>query len=282
MFNETVNASVPNLPIHIGYGISRNICKFSDNHYHDEIEFLSVKQGKMSCTVGGKDYIITTGEIAFINSRVPHATAGLEIGTTSILVQINIDAFLNDDISKYLSHFINNGENDILILKSENNFKLVEYIDNIKDEFNNANVAYDLFIKANIYNILAYLYRNKILIDANSFFDFKSIDKIKPILQYINEHYQESITLDKISSVLNLNEFYFCRVFKKATNSTFTKYLNYVRICKAEKLLSSTSKNIVEIALETGFSSVPYFNSTFKKLKNCTPTDYRKIKYAQK
>ena len=78
-----------------------------------------------------------------------------------------------------------------------------------------------------------------------------------------------------------MNRHYFCRLFKKATNTTPTEYINFVRIWKAENLLITTDDSVLEISMAVGFSSVSYFNRTFKRLKNTTPTAYRHILYAK-
>lgn len=86
----------------------------------------------------------------------------------------------------------------------------------------------------------------------------------------------EQMTLGEIGELLNLNESYFCRLFKKATGSTFTEYLNFVRICKAEHMIKNGA-SISESAYGVGFSSLSYFNRVFKKYKFCSPSDYKKI-----
>lgn len=58
--------------------------------------------------------------------------------------------------------------------------------------------------------------------------------------------------------------------------NTFTEYLNFVRICKAEHMLRSGS-SISDAAYVVGFSSLSYFNRVFKKYKFCSPSDYKKI-----
>lgn len=282
MFNQTVSSSVPNLPIHISFceNSKSGVCPI---HFHDEIELLMIKKGEIICTVGGREYDLLEGDVAFINSRIPHATVTMN-GTSSSLVQINLDAFEKDSNKKYLSRFINSNENDILIFKSQdkNTSMLREYLENMIAEYKIKESAYDIYIKANIYNVLAFLYRNNVLIDAGCYFDLKTIEKVMPALEYANNHFGSQISLKAVSSILNLDQYYFCRLFKKATNSTFTEYLNFVRVCNAEKLLTETTKNIMEVSLDVGFTSVSYFNRTFKKIRNCTPTNYRKIKYAQK
>ena len=108
-----------------------------------------------------------------------------------------------------------------------------------------------------------------------------SIVRIMPALEYIDENYYKEISLDEISGGLSLNPYYFCRLFKSATGSSFCEYLNFVRISKSEKLFKTNDKSIMEISLDVGFSSVTYFNRIFRKYKGCTPTVYRKAQNAE-
>jgi AraC-like DNA-binding protein len=63
-------------------------------------------------------------------------------------------------------------------------------------------------------------------------------------------------------------------------NMTFYEYLNSKRVKKAEELLYHTKElSITEVAMGAGFSSISAFNRTFKMIKNCSPSDYRKIRY---
>jgi AraC-like DNA-binding protein len=283
MKNEVVHASIPNLPIHIAKGISGKKGNACEMHFHDEIELLKVTRGAILCTTANKTYRVCAGDIIFVNSRIPHYTTVDEDFSQTFLLQINADE-LSDDIDlKYLLRFISRGDKQAMVFKAceERTLELCGYVDNIESEYQIRESAYETYIKANVFNILAFLYRNNALIDSSAFFDVKFIDKILPVLLYIEENYNEPVSLETVSNILNLNQQYFCRLFKKITNRTFTDYLNFVRVCKAEKLLSSTSKSVMEISLEVGFSSVSYFNRIFKRYESCTPTAYRKLKYAQ-
>ena len=91
----------------------------------------------------------------------------------------------------------------------------------------------------------------------------------------VNKNYSENVSLEEASSLLGFDTSYFCRIFKSATGATFTEYLNFVRICKAEKLLSQTKKSILEISEAVGFSSLSYFNRVFKRIRNSSPGNYR-------
>ena len=81
----------------------------------------------------------------------------------------------------------------------------------------------------------------------------------------------EQMTLGEIGELLNLNESYFCRLFKKATGSTFTEYLNFVRICKAEHMIKNGA-SISESAYGVGFSSLSYFNRVFVRFFGENPS----------
>ena len=99
-------------------------------------------------------------------------------------------------------------------------------------------------------------------------------------MTYINKNYADDLALEDMSAMLGFDRSYFCRIFKSATGATFTEYLNFVRICKAEKRLSEGNDSILDISAEVGFSSVSYFNKVFKKYRNCSPSLYRSAKYA--
>ena len=149
----------------------------------------------------------------------------------------------------------------------------------IMKEYDERNSAYEAYIISGVYAILGYLYRNGVLADAASYYDTHALQKLLPVLEYIDENYDRDLTLEMISGRFGLNASYFSRMFKKVVGSGFTEYLNFVRICKSEKLLKNTDMCILDIALEVGFSSVSYFNRVFKKIKNCTPTVYRNARY---
>jgi len=283
MRNEFVKPTLPNSSVHIS-GSARpakadGIC---DLHMHSEFEILKVYEGQTEFYINGREYPLLAGDIIFVNSRVPHST-GIHKGSRAFFVQFGVDIDSTQSgiyINKYLSRFINQGNTEAVVFKSETeiNKKLSGILQSIMDENNERVPAYDTFIKSYIYNILGILYRENIIKNPDSLIDTKII-KIMPVLEYIDKHYSEPITLSELSTILNINEYYFCRLFKKMVNTSLVQYLNFVRVCKAEKMLLSTDKSISEISYETGFSSVSYFNRTFKKYKFSTPSNYRKIKY---
>lgn len=101
-------------------------------------------------------------------------------------------------------------------------------------------------------------------------------DRIEKVKEYIQEHYDEPITINSAAELLGLHPGYFCRVFKQETGKTFVSYLNGYRISQAKRKLLQRKSNITEIMFETGFSNYGYFNRVFKQYAGCSPTEYRR------
>lgn len=96
-------------------------------------------------------------------------------------------------------------------------------------------------------------------------------------MSYIEENYQNHIELQNVAELCCMSMYTFCRVFKQATDYTFVEYLNHIRLKSAEKLLLSTKLPISEVAYESGFSGLSYFNRKFKEVYSMGPSRYRKI-----
>jgi AraC-like DNA-binding protein len=103
------------------------------------------------------------------------------------------------------------------------------------------------------------------------------IEKFNAVLDYIDNHYMEDITLETVAKSAGFSKYHFTRLFKQYTETTFYDYLCYKRIKIAQDLLSRPELSITDIAYRSGFSTLSTFNRIFKKLIKCTPTEYRAI-----
>ena len=102
---------------------------------------------------------------------------------------------------------------------------------------------------------------------------------MRKALDYINLNYYENLTLASMADYLNLNKSYFCSLFKKETEKTFTQMVNEVRVEKSKKLLLEYNySSILDVAMAVGFNNQNYFNISFKKITNMTPLEYKNKK----
>lgn len=101
--------------------------------------------------------------------------------------------------------------------------------------------------------------------------------RINMVCTYIQQNATELITLHKAAALVNLSPTAFCKFFKRITGTTFSDYVNEIRIANVCNDLLATDKQIAEIAYANGFETLTYFNRIFLKKKKIRPSDYRKM-----
>jgi YesN/AraC family two-component response regulator len=101
---------------------------------------------------------------------------------------------------------------------------------------------------------------------------------IENVINYINEHYNENITLHKLSEITYMHPTYLSRLFKEKTGENFIEYLMKVRIERSKKLLENLSLRIYDVCEMVGYESPKHFCKLFKDITGITPKDYRNKK----
>ena len=92
---------------------------------------------------------------------------------------------------------------------------------------------------------------------------------------FIDEHYQDDLSLSVVARQAGMSAFYLCKKFKKVTGVNFSLYVSRVRVEKAKSLLLNLNHRVSEIAFGVGFQSLTHFNRAFKGVAGETPTEYR-------
>jgi AraC-like DNA-binding protein len=93
--------------------------------------------------------------------------------------------------------------------------------------------------------------------------------------QFIRDHHTDDLSLGQVAAAVHTSIFYFCKLFRKVTGTTFTEFVARTRIEHAKNLLLNPNLRISEIAYEIGFQSLTHFNRVFKKVAGESPTEYR-------
>ena len=96
------------------------------------------------------------------------------------------------------------------------------------------------------------------------------------INQYIEQHYQEDLTLTRLADEVHYSPAYLSRFYKANTGTNVMTHLYNVRIGKARELLENSNDKVSDIAVKTGFCSTKYFNRVFKKLTGLSPAQFRR------
>jgi len=88
-------------------------------------------------------------------------------------------------------------------------------------------------------------------------------------------NFSEKYDRIELSKKFGLNEDYMGQIFKKATGTNISNYINTNRINAAKELLTDTSAKIIDIAYHVGFDNLTHFHRQFKIQTGCTPNEYR-------
>lgn len=112
---------------------------------------------------------------------------------------------------------------------------------------------------------------------SNNHTRFTGIDNyaVRRIMDFIDAHYKEALTLDRLSTELDMSSNYISALFKRETNCNLFDYINELRIKRGKHLLVTSSMKIYQIAEEVGFGSAVRFSVVFSDKEGLSPKDYR-------
>ncbi|MHC1748133.1 MAG: response regulator [Cellulosilyticaceae bacterium] len=99
---------------------------------------------------------------------------------------------------------------------------------------------------------------------------------IAQMYSYIDTHYSEPITLNDLAGIFHMSYSYLSTYFSTTSNKGFNEYLNEVRINKAKQLLKHSNISISDIGEKVGYADQSYFSKVFKKMTQCSPSEYRR------
>ena len=271
------------------YEIVYQICDhpvlMTSPHYHNVIEIIYILEGEFHITINNKKYVLSPGEMVLINAKEVHSVNILDYGIhRSFAVKFLPETICSDSQSlmelKYVIPYIVSFSNFKTHYTREEveNSNIKNCIENIMKENRERQHAYKFATRIYISHLFLDLIRK---VNINNPIDEEINDNIrkefKNIFHYISHHYTEKLTAVQIAKKFRLRQSDLSANFKKITGKSFNEYLNYVRICKAKRMLISSEKNITEIAFSVGFSNTSYFINCFKAQMGVTPASFKQI-----
>jgi len=100
--------------------------------------------------------------------------------------------------------------------------------------------------------------------------------RLNKVIEFTFKEFQRTITLKEVSTLANLTPEAFCKYFKTRTRKTYINFLNEIRINHACRLLTE-DRTIADICYDSGFTNLSNFNRIFKKIRQVSPNEWRKI-----
>lgn len=255
------------------------------SHWHDDVEFVAVRRGKMVYNVNGEDIPLCAGEGVFINARQLHfASSGKAFCDCEyICVQVHPSALCVTPLFKrcFVLPIIDRGPSFLFLsptlswqLQVLNMvFSLFEL--RIRREECSTSPITALSMSLSLW---ALLFEHLPLNSDNASVRDSDLAAMRNMVGFIQQNYSSSITLFDIASSGAMGQNKCCALFSRYFKLSPISYLNRHRLSKGAQLLRSSDKSITEIALSIGFGGASYFSLVFKKWAGVSPSEFRKSK----
>jgi len=249
-------------------------------HWHHELEFFYLEAGMVDVTVEGEFFRLHAKECCLINSGALHSFYASSTDPCifrSIVFHASVVSGIAGSIfdRKYVSPFIDFGPPKLIFYKNDSYSLVSELFLNAYDACKRDYDGFELDVRASLSKIL---YHVKTLQPIQ----VKPLripeNRVKTMMEYIDAHYQEALTVSNISQSANICTRECQRLFQKYLRCRPMEYVRRKRILSAAILLSDTDMPIIEIADLCGFASHSYFSEQFRILIGKSPSDYRNNK----
>lgn len=266
------------------------------HHWHDEVEMLYFDKGGFLLEINMEIYPVESECICFVNPGELHSITKIcseKSGEDAVVFHPAVLSFESYDAAQMeVLQPIQNGRllfprqifpEDAVFDEIRRSFReILEIFEKDSSEellFTRGGVTDDvvnqMYIKSSLLRIFAALWKHQ-LFTATTENGNKRVEEIKKVLSYIKGHYDEKIYVRDLAKLINMNEQYFCRFFKKSIGKSPMVYINEYRIRQAVHFLEETDDPVTEVAMECGYNNLGNFLREFHKQTGMTPLKYRK------
>lgn len=246
-------------------------------HWHKEWELIRILDGSFTCYINGERYPAEKGDYLFITHGTLHGGTPQDC-VYECAVFDPLTFLMHPESCRSLVQQLYSGNSTIPpVFKSS----CRSFSHTASKLFSCARAkapGWELSLTGTLFELFGLLWKEGFL-EQNSPQAIPDADRaflLKPVLEYIDKHYMQTVTLEELARLTGMSPRYFCRFFNTFIHRTPIDYLNYYRIEIACSLLASTQLSVTETAYRCGFNDSSYFVKIFKKYKGVTPLQYRR------
>lgn len=224
---------------------------------------MYVKSGHGAVETGGKNFLIQTGQVAFLNCHEPH---GYYTDTGWEIDWIHFDG----GASPSYYELISGNQGPVYTLSKTS--VIPSLLEAIIASMARSLPVSEAAVSCDIVRMLTELALLSALPEEPS---LSGAAPVAAAQAFIQDRYMEKLSLDEIARAANLSSFHFARLFKRETGYAPHEYLIKTRLDKAKLLLSQSELPIKAIAFQTGYSSEAGFVTSFRANTGHTPGEFR-------
>lgn len=253
-------------------------------HSHDFLEFAYVREGSAVQYFNNEPIRVCAGDFFMINYGEKHKYSPDGDNPFTVLNLLFKPEFLDPSLKgcrgfRDLVAFSGIGCNYFNLLASptgvifhDDSGEVLELVERMSREYRGSMPKRSELLRAYLTELL--------ILTLRKIYNSDSLDCdnriLCPILDYLNQHYGEPVTLREIGERMGYTHTYLSTLFSQKVGVPFNRYLQNLRIAAACHLLAETEKSVEEIAAECGYHDLKFFRSVFRARLRLTPSDFRR------
>lgn len=254
---------------------AHNILNYRYNWHQTEYELDILLYGKMEFCKGNETHILEEDDVILVEPKVGHASFAMSEDTCALVIRFSEGIF--HQLLGQGEYFLFNSCCSNETNREEKKFKLLRFAAAHMLTAAAADSHYRLLgmksalgmTASGLCQMFAPQVRKRPV--DNQWYE----ETVKCFIRYLDEHYASKLTLEDLAHFSQYNRTYVSTIFKNAVGINFHEYLTRLRIRHAIFELSTTTKNLTEVAVDNGFSDLKTFNMRFREIFKCTPAEYR-------
>ncbi len=263
--------------------LDQHIGRYTPWHWHKAVELFYMESGSLEYHTPGGKLLFPAGSGGMVNSNVLHMTKAISQTEKNIQLLHIFDVSLlageqgSRIEQKYITPVAAAPQIEIIPLFPGN--KTEEKVLQLIMEafhFSNNEFGYEVKLREALSEIWLMLFQLSRPMREKKREHSKSNDKIKMMMIYIHEHYQEKISISELAAAAYLSERDCFRVFHDCLHMTPAEYIRAYRLQAACQMLAKGQEPVTVISHECGLGSSSYFGKVFREYAHCTPSEYRR------
>jgi len=244
-------------------------------HWHQEFELVYVTSGSMEISINNSRRKLVAGEMSLCPGGQIHYYESQEPNESLLLIFkpefIGFEPNWPETV-RFVSPFVTTRE-----VSRDDLAALYQLLKAILYEKSHKGSHYDLMLRSQLTELCVSLLRLVPKEEGrNPIIDDRNLSLIHQVLDYIDHHYTESLSLKGLAKIFNVDHYNLSKKFNAMTGSGLKVHIHTLRIAKAEQLILSEDITLLEVAMACGFESVRTFNRSFKNIKGYPPSQLRK------
>lgn len=267
----------PHEGIQVYYVKSHEKWDMSVQHYHDAYEIYLHLSGKRYVFFDNICYTMERGDMYILKPFDIHYAQSFESDYYERYV-INFKRDLlkpiltNEEIHLLLDERL---KPCIIHLNEDETETMAKYFEFVNDCSEKQGFLADKLLKSSLIHLISKA--SEYTSQKTDFISKSAEPEIVSVIEYINNNYKNKISLDDVSSAVQMSKYHLCRKFKETTGATIFQYIDNVRLVRVHSLLLNTDLSLENITDETGFGTYARLSKAFKKIYGVTPKEFRKM-----